>query len=137
MFLAVDPGREKCGLALLDDKAVVLSHRIAETKRILAHVNEMLHQRDFKDLDSIVIGQGTAADIVASTLMEEFPDVSLHYVDERKTTLEARDLWLEIGDRDSKLWFLPRFMRMLFAPDELDDYAAIIIAQRWFRDSST
>ncbi|NTV84576.1 MAG: hypothetical protein HGA23_09805 [Bacteroidales bacterium] len=56
--LAVDPGREKCGVAVVDRHHGVLRQAVVESARLLAFVEATI--RDY-DCRTLILGDGTAA----------------------------------------------------------------------------
>jgi RNase H-fold protein (predicted Holliday junction resolvase) len=124
-IIAVDPGREKCGLAVLHDSAV-LFRALVPTLEIGPTCAYLLGRHPGAE---IVIGNLTCARQVRAAIQAACPSVKVHEADEANTTLEARArYWLENAPRG--LWRLvPEGMRV--PPRPVDDYAAVLLGERW------
>ena len=119
---ALDPGRSKCGLVLVDtDLEVVLEGQVVQTGSVL----ETLEQwRSQAPLDRIVMGNGTAS----AHWREQLPaDLQLTVVDERGTTLEARRRYWELWPPQGWRRLLPEGLRI--PPCDLDAVAALVILE--------
>ena len=123
--LGIDPGTRKCGYAVLvaRDQApleigIVETSRLAETVAALAGRFE---------LGLIALGSGTNAPPVAGLLAGS--GLPVRIVDERETTLRARARYF--ADHPPRGWrrLIPR--GMLMPPRPIDDYAALLIAERY------
>lgn len=128
--LGIDPGTRKCGYAVLAQRgAVPLEIGIVETLRLPEIVAELAVRHA---LDAIALGSGTHAPPVADLLGPCGLPVLI--VDERETTLRARSRYF--ADHPPKGWrrLIPR--GMLLPPRPIDDYAALLIAERYFDGSS-
>ncbi len=122
--LAIDPGRDKIGLA-------VLSARGDIEEKLVVFRGEFEHalRRTIGEysIDRIVIGGGTGSDWVKEQL-ERHGVESVIEVGEEGTTLEARELaWKE--NPPSGLWkLLPKLFRP--TPRDMDAWAAVVIGRR-------
>ncbi|WP_370586841.1 resolvase [Synechococcus sp. PROS-7-1] len=119
---ALDPGRSKCGLVLVDtDLEVVLEGQVVQTGSVL----ETLEQwRSQAPLDRIVMGNGTASEHWS----EQLPaDLQLTVVDERGTTLLARSRYWELWPPRGWRRLLPEGLRI--PPCDLDAVAALVILE--------
>ncbi len=130
-LLAVDPGREKCGLAVVDRQQGVLAHAIAPTAQLADMAGEWISRYGCR---TIVIGDRTAgagAVQVLERLLSERKIDRLESVDEHNSSLEARARYWQ--DHPPAGWrrFVPEGLRV--PPCAIDDYAAIILAERYFQ----
>ena len=124
MLLGVDPGTRKCGFAVLERSGEPIELGIvaldAFAERLAA-----LHAR--YTFAFVAIGEGTNARAIA-TLVEQ---AGLPYalVDEHETTLQARARFFD--DHPPRGWrrLVPRGMLLPDRP--IDDYAALLIAERY------
>jgi RNase H-fold protein (predicted Holliday junction resolvase) len=126
--LAIDPGRDKCGLALVDPSGTVLARRLV----LRAGLGEAArHLLAGGPVAALVLGDGTGSRRVSeelvSALGEGMPPLAL--VDERDSTLEARALYF--ADHPPRgLWrLLPLSLQTPGEPH--DDYAAVVLARRY------
>jgi RNase H-fold protein (predicted Holliday junction resolvase) len=124
LTLGIDPGTRKCGLALVDrsDAPPLLLEIVALdafAERLAALAAEY-------PIACAAIGRGTnAAQIVAAATA---CGLSYVLVDEHATTLRARARFF--ADHPPRGWrrFVPRGMLLPDRP--IDDYAALLIAER-------
>jgi RNase H-fold protein (predicted Holliday junction resolvase) len=127
MLLGIDPGTRKCGFAVIErlgappvDLSIVPLAGIAERLTALTRTYP---------IDRVAIGRGTnATEIVDAVRATGLP---FALVDERETTLLARARFFD--DHPPRGWrrLIPRGMLLPDRP--IDDYAALLIAERYLR----
>ena len=125
-FIAVDPGREKTGLAVLKIDGSVLWHGIRASEMLQAEIAELIKRYD---ASFIVMGSGTSSKPKQKLLRQAFPDMKLFVVNEYRTTDEARKLYFKINPPRGLRRLIPRGMQV--PPVPVDDYAAIIIGRKF------
>lgn len=123
--LAIDPGSEKCGLAVVteDDvlvRAVHPRHTVIGVARDLA---------TGYSVDAIVVGNGTGSSKLVDELRASLSSIPLRVVDESGTTLRARAKFFEENPPRGFLRFIPR--GLLTPPRPYDDFVAQILAERY------
>jgi RNase H-fold protein (predicted Holliday junction resolvase) len=129
MLLGVDPGTRKCGYAVverLDARPLLLGIvALADFGPRLAELQEAF------PLDMVAIGHGTNAAVVSAVVRAARLPFTL--VDERETTLRARARFFV--DHPPRGWrrIVPRGMLLPDRP--IDDYAALLIAERYLRSA--
>ncbi len=124
LVLGVDPGTHKCGFAVLQRRAAPpLELGIVPTDALGATVARLT--ADFP-LEVIALGGGTHTSPVAA-VVRGF-GVPVEVVDERETTLRARRRYFEVNPPRGWRRFVPR--GMLLPPVPIDDFAAVLIAER-------
>lgn len=127
--LAVDPGTAKCGLALVrrnpDGEIDLLWHTIAKSEDFCLAVEEASRQAEFS---MVIVGSGTASRSFVERLRESIPSVGILVVDERDTTMQARERYWEKNPRRGWRRLLPATMWV--PPVPIDDYAALVLAER-------
>lgn len=129
--LAIDPGREKCGLALVSHPpTVVLARRVVAASELVEHVRELISVHPNVE---ILIGRGTGSQSVANTVGAAFPDNILRLVDERDTSRRARERYCRDNPPTGLRRLLPTGLRHPETP--YDDYVAIILAEEFLRES--
>lgn len=121
ILLSVDPGREKCGLALLDGVEVKCLE-IVETGNVRDKVSEIAKR--FR-IEEIIVGDGTAAKAVESEVREA-ANLAPVFVDETDSTLEARKLFFFLNPPTGWRRLLP--IGLLSPPGPVDHYAALVLA---------
>jgi RNase H-fold protein (predicted Holliday junction resolvase) len=129
IVLGLDPGTRKCGYALLagrgDDPIVLGIARLPELRMAL----ETLAAQH--PIDIVALGRGTNSAHVATIVGA----LGLRHalVDEHETTLRARGRFFR--DHPPRGWkrLIPRGMLLPDRP--VDDYAALLIAERYLSDT--
>ncbi len=127
VVLAVDPGRSKCGIAVVGQNREVIICRLIETESVLGEILQL-----FKTYhpEAVALGDGTSCNILLRHLNEELPGVRIEKVDERNTTEQARERYLSQNAPRGWQRLLPRALR---TPDRpCDDIAAVILAERYW-----
>jgi RNase H-fold protein (predicted Holliday junction resolvase) len=127
MLLGVDPGTRKCGYAVVERLgAPPLALGIAPLDEFRAKLDAL---RTTWSFDLVAIGHGTNASVVSAAVREA--GLPFVLVDERETTLQARARFFM--DHPPRGWrrLVPRGMLLPDRP--IDDYAALLIAERYLR----
>lgn len=122
-ILAIDPGREKCGVAVLAADGTVLLQEVIPTAR-LADVTGALLARY---APTVVMGNGTTSAAAKACVEELGHEVNL--VDEYRTTDAAKCAYWAAHPPRGWRRFVPR--GMLVPPVPVDDFVAVILAQRY------
>lgn len=129
VVLAVDPGTAKCGIALVrrgpDQRIELLWRKIARTEELAAAVAEAFSVRR---PDLAIVGSGTHSKPIVHVLRELAPSLGILIVDEKNTTMQARERYWEHNPRRGWRRLLPS--TMLVPPEPFDDFVALILAER-------
>ena len=133
-ILAIDPGREKCGAAVLDQEKTVLWHGVVATAELLPVSRELTKQYGLR---TVILGnqtysgeiRGTLQSLLDSQLVSE-----IIFVDERGSTESARSRYWQALPPSGWRRFLPR--GLLIPPCAIDDFAAIILGERFLAKKS-
>ena len=127
IILGFDPGRDKCGVAVMNADRSVVYHQVIESDRALATMQELCQQFS---VELIVMGDRTTAKSwhqqLKSNLGVSLPIVM---VDENNSTLEARDRYWEIYPPRGFNRLIP--LRMRLPPRPVDDIVAIVLIERY------
>jgi len=127
--LGLDPGTRKCGYALVTALGVPpLTLGIAPVEGLRERLRALLHATP---VAVAAIGRGTNAAAVCE--IAQALGLRVELVDERETTLKARARYFE--DHPPRGWrrLIPRGMLLPERP--IDDYAALLIAERYLKAS--
>lgn len=124
-ILAIDPGRAKFGVVVADDQAI-LERRVVRADDLATHL------RDWKarfTIEQVVVGDRTGLAHARRQLAIELPGIPVSVVRETNTTLLARRRYF--ADHPPRGWrrLLPESMQV--PPEPYDDYAAVIILERF------
>lgn len=123
--LAIDPGRDKCGIAVLTAEGTVLYQEVIPAGRLVDAAMRLIAAHD---PTTIIMGSGTTS-TAAKRRIEEAGGRDVVLVDEYRTTDEARRAYWKKYPPRAWRRFVPR--GMLLPPEPVDDFAAIILAQRF------
>ena len=76
----------------------------------------------------IVVGNGTTSKPLIHEIREAMPSMAILVVDEKDTTLQARERYWEHNPKRGLLRIVPS--TLIPPPVPIDDYAALVIAER-------
>ena len=125
-LLAIDPGKDKCGLAVVALDGEVLEKQIVATTQIAQILPQWLERHE---ISQIIIGDSTTSKTMRATLSTLAPNLEVISVGEKNSTLEARELyWRENPPRG---WRRIIPLSLQEPPEPVDDFAAIVLAQRF------
>ena len=131
--LAIDPGRVKCGLAVVSGLPIRrLRLSVVETERLVVEAAAALRQ--FPQISRMLIGGGTGGAVLRRALSAAFPDVPLQVVDEHGSSARARRRF--IAEIPGPGWrrFLPPGMRVPERP--YDDFVSLLLAEEYLASSA-
>ena len=125
IVLGIDPGREKCGLAVVSSDRVLVK-RVVPRSEFSVVAKEYVRQYNVVKL---VLGDGTGSKEFLEEMGRTFRDLPIVTIDERFTTEEARrKYWLDHKAKGLR-HLLPTSMQV--PPEPYDDYVAVILAERF------
>ena len=124
-ILAIDPGNQKCGLAITDHEGTVLKKMVAPADKLVEMVGALC--REFS-IAVIVIGDRTYSKKVRESLQSL--NLAIESVDENRSSIEGRYRYLKENTTGlAKL--LPIGLRTPKQP--YDDYVAVVLAERFLK----
>lgn len=130
-IIAIDPGRDKCGAAVLDYSGRVLMLEITDVKDLWDRL--AFFKLKFPQTDRVVVGRGTGKERVLSCLGHSaVKDLPINLVDETNTTMAARARYFDAHPPRGLMRLVPRGLRV--PPRPVDDFAAVIIAERFLEE---
>jgi RNase H-fold protein (predicted Holliday junction resolvase) len=136
-LLAIDPGRAKCGLAVVcepdtpHEAPVCLERRVVETGRLTLAVGEILRKRP--EIARFLLGNATHSATLRKALTAQFSHMPLEIVNEFNTSVRARARYVQENPAPGWRRLLPPGMRSPEVP--YDDYAALLLAEDYFSQS--
>lgn len=137
-LLAIDPGRDKCGLALVNHGGDIRVVEIVPSSEIIEKIADFARS----GLTRLVIGNGTySRQLIADlgfffkSLSDSFDSLSVFLIDERSSTLEARELYFEYNPPSGLRKLIPR--GLLSPQGPIDQYAALVLARRFLNGHLT
>ena len=129
-LLAIDPGRAKCGLAVVSGPQPVqsLARAVVETERLTVEVAAL--RRRFPQITRLIIGDGTGSATLRRALAAALPDLPPEVVPEHGTSALARVRFIAENPAPGWRRILPPGLR---APEQpYDDYVALLLAETYF-----
>jgi RNase H-fold protein (predicted Holliday junction resolvase) len=127
VILGFDPGKDKCGLAVMGLDRQLHNHQIVPASEAIATI-QILQQR--YPVSLLVMGNQTTAKQWKQKLQTELAQpLNIVLVDERYSTLEARDRYWQMYPPKGLTKLLPKGMRQ--PPRPIDDIVAILLIERY------
>lgn len=128
-LLALDPGRSKIGVAVLNYQAQELEKTIVSKEDLIDHLSEIFNKYQPAE---IVIGNGTGAEIIISLIENNFDQPAVKEVAEAFTTEAAQQRYLAEKPMSNYEKILRKFIDWKVTK-ALDDYAALIIGEKYLK----
>ena len=131
LFLGIDPGKDKCGFALLKHDQTPVFLDITGTKEFDKFLKELYDEYRF---DLIILGTGT----YSQKIKEKIEKINLSpvvLIDEENTTIQAEKKYREDHPLKGYKKFLSKIADWRPAQD-VDDYAAFIIAKKYLENKN-
>ncbi len=125
--IAIDPGRNKCGLILADLETLeVLEGRVVDEAIVVRLINIWIGQNS---VEKILLGNGTSSKYWRSLL---FDLATIHIVEEKGTTFRARERYWELWPPGIWMRWIPR--GMILPAEHLDAVAALLILEDYINE---
>lgn len=126
VILGFDPGRQKCGLAIMGLDRSLYYHEVIPAETAIATIETLRQQFP---VSIVVMGNQTSANQWKQQLAEVADPLRVVMVDERYSTLEARDRYWQMYPPQGLVRLLPQGMRT--PPRPIDDIVAILLIERY------
>ena len=128
MIAAVDPGREKCGVAVVAMDGIIVRRLVVPTQDLQEEIASILADGRIQVL---LCGDGTGSAAQAGMLRELATQHKVQFliVDEKHTTEEARKLYWQQQPPQGWRRLLP--ITMQTPPVPVDDYVAVLLAWKY------
>ena len=133
MIAAVDPGREKCGVAVVAMDGAIAKRLVVPTLTLQEEIASILTTGKIQVL---LCGNGTGSTEQAAMLQElaEQHKVQFLVVDEKHTTEQARKLYWQQQPPQGWRRLLPTTMQT--PPVPVDDYVAVLLAWKYQKNEN-
>lgn len=128
MLLGFDPGQDKCGLAVMGVDLKLYYHQVISANDAIATIRLLLQKFP---ISLLVIGDQTTAKRWKQQLEQELLAISIIMVDERYSSLEARERYWQMYPPRGLSRLLPRGLQQ--PPRPVDDIVAIILIERYLK----
>ena len=129
-IIAIDPGREKCGIAVVHRQNGVLTQKVINTIELNTVVQQLI--TDYHT-STVVIGDGTSSHEAKQSLEQikiAGQPLVVIFVDEHHSTDQARIRYWSENPPRGLMRLIPVTMQV--PPKPVDDYVAVILAERYF-----
>lgn len=131
IVLSIDPGRDKCGMAVVGRKGSILLRQIVSTGAAAETAKDLIKRYQ---VHALILGNSTGSRSLQQQLEGIENEIPIVTVDEYRSTDEGRHRYWEMNPPQGLWRLVPSGMRT--PPVPIDDYAAIILAERYFRAKS-
>ncbi|MGH2414258.1 MAG: pre-16S rRNA-processing nuclease YqgF [Brasilonema sp.] len=126
-ILGFDPGRDKCGLAVMGVDRQLYHHQVVSATEAIAAIMSL---REQFPISLLVMGDQTTAKHWKQQLQDKLADpLNIILVDERYTSLEARDRYWLMYPPKGLAKLIPQGLRQ--PPRPVDDIVAILLIERY------
>ena len=127
MILGFDPGRDKCGVAVMGRDRHLYHHQVVLAAEAIDTI-QVLRQK--YSISLLVMGNQTTSKQWQQKISQaQLEPLTIVMVDERNTTLEARDRYWQMYPPTGLSRLIPQGMRQ--PPRAIDDIVAILLIERY------
>lgn len=133
IIIAIDPGREKCGIAVVHQQEGVFIQQVINTAELKTVVQKLSIEYN---TSKIVIGDRTSSREAKHNLESINIDdqmLTIALVDEHHSTDQARQRYWQANPPKGFKRLIPVTMQV--PPRPIDDYVAVILAERYFKNN--
>lgn len=124
MFMGIDPGRDKCGVAILNSSGEIKFQRVIPTEELDTAIKTLAAEFE---IESVILGDGTTHKSAAQKVSAA--GLTFQLVDEKHTTEEARREYWKKNPPHGWRKFLPTSMQV--PPEPVDAIVAEILVKRF------
>jgi len=126
-IVAIDPGSDKCGLAVVQPDGSVMEQSVIASSEVAGEIERVVGQYGIKVL---VLGDRTTAGKVKNQLEQAGISLETVMVDEHRSTEQARRRYFQ--DHPPRGWRRLLPLSLQTPPRLYDDCVAVILAERYF-----
>lgn len=142
-YLGIDPGRDKTGVALVEETGRILAVQVMRTRNfsdtLLLFLYDTLQVRNTwglrKKLKAVVLGNGTGSEEHRQWIEKALPGYPVCIVDEKYSTEDARTLYWKLYPPHGLRRLIP--LGLQTPPEPLDGYAAVVQVHRFMEQEGT
>ena len=124
-ILAIDPGKDKCGVAVVTREGKVLHREIVASSEIAEAASRLIGEHSVTQL---LVGDRTAAKQVCRALAARV-GLAPRLVDEHRSSEQARRRFLQ--ENPPRGWHRLLPITLLTPDRPYDDYVAVLLAERF------
>jgi RNase H-fold protein (predicted Holliday junction resolvase) len=128
VLLGFDPGRQKCGVAVMGVDRTLYYHAVVAAEAAISTIQTL--QQQFP-ISLLVLGDQTGSRDWQQKLNQLADPLRIMTVDERNSSLEARDRYWQMYPPQGLTQLIPPGMRT--PPRPIDDIVAILLIERYLQ----
>ncbi|AFZ53661.1 pre-16S rRNA-processing nuclease YqgF [Cyanobacterium aponinum UTEX 3222] len=127
IFLGFDPGRDKCGLAIVTIDKQILWHEVIKSEDAIASIQQLWSKYQ---PNKLIIGNLTTSQEWKQKIIDKLNlSSAIEFVDEKNSTLEARGLYWQMYPPKGLGRLIPQSLKV--PPRPIDDLVAILLVERY------
>jgi RNase H-fold protein (predicted Holliday junction resolvase) len=127
MILGFDPGKDKCGIAVMGRDKNVSYHQVVPSDAAVSTIQSLCKQFP---IQLLVMGDQTTSKSWKQKLTQSLsPFIKIVQIDERYSSLEARERYWQMYPATGLSRLIPEGMRT--PPRPVDDIVAIVLIERY------
>jgi RNase H-fold protein (predicted Holliday junction resolvase) len=131
-ILGFDPGRDKCGVAVMGLDRQLYYYQVVLATEAIATIQALRQQFP---ITLLVMGNQTTSKQWQQKISQTLPNpLTIVMVDERNTSLEARDRYWQMYPPTGLSRLIPAGMRQ--PPRPIDDIVAILLIERYLNSGN-
>ena len=131
MILGFDPGKDKCGVAVMGTDRNISYHEVVPSESAISTIQSLCEQFP---IDLLVMGDQTTSKSWKQKLTQSLsPEIAIIQIDERYSSLEAKERYWEMYPATGLNRLIPLGMRT--PPRPVDDIVAIVLIERYLNKS--
>lgn len=127
-ILAIDPGKKKCGLAVVSSNNGILHREVVACEEFTQSLTRLYEEHQPA---RVLMGSSTGSKEIAKAI-DDSTDIQVLLVDERHTTEQAKFRYFEEFPPRG-LWRLVP-LGLQTPPTCYDDFAAVVLAERYLEE---
>ncbi len=126
MYFGFDPGKDKCGIAIVTLEGNPIRHEVIASDTAIATLQSWMQTHS---IQSLILGDQTGSKQWRSRIIEALPNIQIITIDERFSSQQARDRYWKMYPAQGLEKLVPLGMRT--PPRPIDDIVAIILVERY------
>jgi RNase H-fold protein (predicted Holliday junction resolvase) len=131
MYFGFDPGKDKCGLAIVSATGTPIRHEVIPSEEAVQTLRDWQQNNPIQVL---ILGDQTGSKVWRSRIAAALPDLQIIPIDERYSSQEARDRYWQMYPAQGLQKLIPQGMRT--PPRPIDDLVAVILVERYLSKSA-
>lgn len=131
MILGFDPGKDKCGVAVMGTDNHLSYHQVVPSESAISTIQSLCEQFP---IDLLVMGDQTTSKKWKQQLTQSLsPSIVITQIDERYSSLEAKERYWQMYPATGLNRLIPLGMRT--PPRPVDDIVAIVLIERYLNQT--